>query len=81
MICKVIPASRATDTLTRLNCCAALLVEVIEDMQAAGAPQRSLLSLVGTCDLLEAIIGDFCQTVETADCVQFGHIGRSERQC
>lgn len=67
MIGRIIPSRKAVDTLTRLNCCAALLIGIIGTMQDEGAPQSSLLSLVGACDLLEAIIQDFFQAVDAAE--------------
>ncbi len=67
MIGRIIPLRKAVDTLTRLNCCAALLIGIIDNMQDAGIPRNCLLSLVGACDLLEAILQDFSQTVETAE--------------
>lgn len=66
MVYRLIPAKRATSTLTRLTCCAELLVGIAEELQAEGASPSSSLRLSGTCDLLEVIIRDFCEDVEAA---------------
>ncbi|MDE7054919.1 MAG: hypothetical protein K2O84_08940 [Oscillospiraceae bacterium] len=51
------------DTLTRLNCCAALLIQSVESAARDGVPRKNLLSLVGVCDLLETITGDLYEEV------------------
>lgn len=51
------------DTLTRLNCCAALLLQSIEGAMSDGVPRKNLLSLVGVCDMLETITGDLYEEV------------------
>ncbi len=60
------PSRVLLDTLTRLTCCTDIFVQGIQTAHTSGVALSSLMSLVGACDLLEAIISDLYEETRAA---------------
>lgn len=54
------------DTLKRLTCCTAVLIQSIEAARSSGGLSSELMGLVGACDLLESITEDLWGEVRAA---------------